>query len=171
MSADKWEDLEIHQIWTQNRVKQDDWSKKTQKKYWFKLPQEWNFLSKPACVCPFICTLFPPTKHFTCFITFHFFVENHFLQSSMGQGLVTGHWSSGEDSALSSPQPEFNLWLGTKTTTTFYLFPTKHLLIIIPSAFSAPQWITNLQCMSPSAQGLCRVYSWNPSARNNPNTR
>ena len=30
------------------------------------------------------------------------------------QGLVAGHWSSGEDSALSLPRPDFNLWPGTE---------------------------------------------------------
>ena len=75
-----------------------------------KPPQECNFLSKPACVCLFTRTRFPPKEHFTCFMTFHFFVESHFLQSSTSQGLVTGHWFSGQDSAL-LPQPEFNLWL------------------------------------------------------------
>ena len=53
-------------------------------------------LSEPAHVSIHAhCSPFPPNIHFTCFITFHFFVENHFLQSSTGQGLVTGHWSSG----------------------------------------------------------------------------
>ena len=48
-------------------------------------------LSPPVCLST--CTLFPPNKCFTWFTTFHFFVEIHFLQSHMGQGLVTCCWS------------------------------------------------------------------------------
>ena len=40
-------------------------------------------------------TLFPPNKHITCFTTFRLFVEIHFPSQLTGQGLVTGHWSSG----------------------------------------------------------------------------
>ena len=46
-------------------------------------------LSPPVCLST--RTPFPPNKHFTCFTTFHFFVEIHFLQSRTGQGLVMGH--------------------------------------------------------------------------------
>lgn len=68
-------------------------------------------LQTSLCVPIHTRTRFPPKGHFTCFMIFHFFVESHFLQSSTSQGLVTGHWFSGQDSALSLPQPEFSLWL------------------------------------------------------------
>ena len=35
---------------------------------------------------------FPPKKHFTCFTTFHLYAKIHFY-TSVGHGLVTGHWS------------------------------------------------------------------------------
>ena len=35
---------------------------------------------------------FPPNKHFTCFTTFHLYAKIHFY-TSVGHGLVTGHWS------------------------------------------------------------------------------
>ena len=31
-----------------------------------------------------------------------------------GQGLVTGHWSSGQDSAPPLPEPDLGLWPGTE---------------------------------------------------------
>ena len=64
-------------------------------------------LSPPMCLST--RTLLPPDKYL-----FHYFLSLwEFISTKpKGQGLVNGHWSSGEDSALSLLWPDFNLWLG-----------------------------------------------------------
>ena len=121
------EDPEINQIWIQNQAKQDDWPKERQKKCpykWFKLPQGHNSLWAHPCV-PIHIYSFAPNKYFTCFTTFHFFMEIDFLQSCTGQALVTGQalsmttgprWFSGWYSAGLLPWPEFILWLENRNT-------------------------------------------------------
>lgn len=74
------------------------------------------WLAESARVCLFTRTPFPLNKHYTCFTNFCLSVE---LISAklMGQGLVAGHQSlvvQGNDSALSLPRPDFNLWSGTE---------------------------------------------------------
>ena len=64
--------LEIYQKWTLNQANQNDWTNETWKKCPMKVIQATLrvLLSLIPPVCLSICTLFPPNKHFTCFITF-----------------------------------------------------------------------------------------------------
>ena len=64
--------LEIYQKWTLNQANQNDWTNETWKKCPMKVIQATMrvLLSLIPPVCLSICTLFPPNKHFTCFITF-----------------------------------------------------------------------------------------------------
>ena len=82
-------------------------------------------LSLSSPVCLFTFTLLSPDKHFTCFTTFHFFMEIDFLQSCTGQALVTGQalsmttgprWFSCWYSAGLLPWPEFILWMENRNT-------------------------------------------------------
>ena len=88
------EDPEIYQTRTQNKAKQDDWSKETQKKRPIKVIQTTvggDSLSEPPHVSIHTyCTLFPPNGHFTCFTTFHLYVEIHFF---IADGPGSCHWT------------------------------------------------------------------------------
>ena len=74
--------LEIYQKWTLNQANQNDWTNETWKKCPMKVIQATMrvLLSLIPPVCLSICTLFPPNKHFTCFITC-LLCGNYFLQS------------------------------------------------------------------------------------------
>ena len=85
---------EIYQIGTQNQAKQNDWPKEIGKKCpykWFNHHEDVILsLSLPLCLSTW--NLLSPNKHSTCFTAFNL-CGNSFLQSHVGQGLVTGHWS------------------------------------------------------------------------------
>ena len=66
-------------------------------------------LSLPRCVS----TLLPPSKYLIYFTTFCL-CGNSFLQSQKTQGLVTDHWSSGQDLVRSLPRLDLHLWLETQ---------------------------------------------------------
>ena len=60
-------------------TKQDNWPKETQKKCSIKVIQTTARAPLSARVSTHTyCTLFLPNKHFTCFTTFHLYVEIHF---------------------------------------------------------------------------------------------
>ena len=59
-------------------------------------------LSPSVCLATYTVPLFPPNKHFTCFITFCL-CGNSFLQSQRARTLVTDHCSSSWDLVLSPP--------------------------------------------------------------------
>ena len=60
-------------------------------------------LSSP-CVYPHVLCSFPPNEYCTCFATSHL-CGNSFPQSRRARGLVTEHWSSGQDLVLLPPGP------------------------------------------------------------------
>ena len=60
-------------------------------------------LSSP-CVYPHVLWSSPPNEYFTCFATSHL-CGNSFPQSRRARGLVTEHWSSGQDLMLLPPGP------------------------------------------------------------------
>ena len=64
-------------------------------------------LSPPVCVSTYAILLFPPDKHFTCFITFCF-CGNSFLQSQRARAL-----SNGQDVVLLLLWPHLNLLQAT----------------------------------------------------------
>lgn len=60
------------------------------------------FLSSP-CIYPHVLCSFPANEYFTCFATFLF--VGILFTSRGNQGLVTEHWSSGQDLLLLPPDP------------------------------------------------------------------
>ena len=70
-------------------------------------------LSPSVCLATYTVPLFPPNKHFTCFITFCL-CGNSFLQSQRARTLVTDHCSSSWDLVLSPPWLSLNICLGTQ---------------------------------------------------------
>ena len=94
-------------MWTLNQANQNDWPQETWKKCPIKVNQTTTMAqlsnSESACVSIHTyCTLFPPDKYFTCFTTFCL-SGSYFSAKLKGQGLVTEHWSSGQDLCSQSP--------------------------------------------------------------------
>ena len=95
---------------------------------WFKLPGGHDSLFETTLVCLSTCTLSPLNTLLASQLSISLW---KFISTKpTGQGFVTVHWfywSSGDDSGLSLPYPDFNSWLRNQSPASNHcgLWPPK----------------------------------------------